>query len=175
QPWDVVADKNGEFDTSWYISSKQFRGATLQATATGESSQLIAPAILTSLGVTAVEAATPKGVHSGGSTTLTSNAVTATSGQTLLILVAAESESSGQTRSITSVAGTALQANSAAQITTNAASNAYWYNNPSGSRYFYMYAWRGTASGTANGTLTVTFNANVQNVLLYVIKLSNDK
>ncbi|PYI47083.1 MAG: hypothetical protein DMF10_07635, partial [Verrucomicrobia bacterium] len=29
EPWNVVADKNGEFDTSWYISSEQFRGTTL--------------------------------------------------------------------------------------------------------------------------------------------------
>src|SRR5437762_7594991 len=104
EPWNVVADKNGEFDTSWYISSEQFRGTTLQVTATGESSQLNASAILSPLDVTAVEAATPKGMNSGGFTALTSNAVTASSGQTLLILVAAESESSGQTRSITSVA-----------------------------------------------------------------------
>src|SRR5438034_8256560 len=174
QPWNVVADKNGGFDTSWYISSEQFRGATLQVTTTGGSSRINASAILSPLDVTAVEAATPKGMNSGGFTALTSNAVTASSGQTLLILVAAESESSGAARSITSVAGTALQTNSATQITTNGASNAFWYNNPSGGRYFYMYAWRGTASGTANGTLTATFSAKVQNALIYVIKLSNN-
>ncbi|PYI58437.1 MAG: hypothetical protein DMC59_08465, partial [Verrucomicrobia bacterium] len=99
QPWNVVADKNGGFDTSWYISSEQFRGATLQVTATGESSRINASAILSPLDVTAVEAATPKGMNSGGFTALTSNAVTASSGQTLLILVAAESESSGAARS----------------------------------------------------------------------------
>src|SRR6266404_6499521 len=40
EPWTVVADANGEFDTSWYIFSNEFQGATFQATATGESSQL---------------------------------------------------------------------------------------------------------------------------------------
>src|SRR5207237_9792808 len=98
----------------------------------------------------------------------------ASSPQTLVILAAAEGESSCHTRSITSIAGHALQTNSATQITTNGASNAYWYNNPSGGRYFYMYAWRATASGTANGTLTATFSAKVQNALIYVIKLSNN-
>src|SRR5439155_20119678 len=33
QPWTVVADANGEFDTSWYIFSQDFNGATFQATA----------------------------------------------------------------------------------------------------------------------------------------------
>ena len=42
QPWDVVADENGEFDTSWYVFSQDFNGATFQATATGDSSQLSA-------------------------------------------------------------------------------------------------------------------------------------
>jgi len=46
-PWDVVADENGEFDTSWYIFSADFLGATFQATATGESSQLTASATFT--------------------------------------------------------------------------------------------------------------------------------
>jgi hypothetical protein len=45
EPWDVVADENGNFQTSWYIFSEEFRGATLQATATGQSSQLTASAI----------------------------------------------------------------------------------------------------------------------------------
>src|SRR5437667_7523302 len=35
QPWDVVADANGNFQTSWYIFSPEFRGASFQATATG--------------------------------------------------------------------------------------------------------------------------------------------
>src|SRR5438128_4578457 len=47
QPWDVVADANGNFQTSWYIYSEEFRGATFQATATGQSSQLTASATFT--------------------------------------------------------------------------------------------------------------------------------
>jgi len=47
QPWDVVADENGNFQTSWYIFSEDFRGATFQATATGQSSQLTASATFT--------------------------------------------------------------------------------------------------------------------------------
>ena len=47
EPWDVVADANGEFDTSWYIFSEEFIGATLQATATGQSSHLTASAMFT--------------------------------------------------------------------------------------------------------------------------------
>src|SRR6266496_420008 len=39
-PWDVVADENGDFDTSWYIYSPDFLGATFLATATGQTSQL---------------------------------------------------------------------------------------------------------------------------------------
>ena len=37
EPWEVVADANGEFDTSWYIFSQEFKGATFMATATGET------------------------------------------------------------------------------------------------------------------------------------------
>ena len=47
EPWDVEADENGEFDTSWYLFSEHFRGATLQATATGQSSGLTASATFT--------------------------------------------------------------------------------------------------------------------------------
>jgi hypothetical protein len=47
EPWAVVADENGEFDTSWYISSQEFNGATFLATATGETSQLTASATFT--------------------------------------------------------------------------------------------------------------------------------
>src|SRR5207248_3101210 len=94
--------------------------------------QLNASAILSPLDVTAVEAATPKGMNSGGFTALTSNAVTASSGQTLLILVAAESESSGQTRSITSVGGTAVQGRSGRQFTTNGANPPPTWNTISG-------------------------------------------
>ena len=46
-PWTVVADANGEFDTSWYVFSSDFNGATFLATATGESSQLTASATFT--------------------------------------------------------------------------------------------------------------------------------
>ena len=34
EPWEVVADANGEFDTSWYIFSEEFIGATFRATGT---------------------------------------------------------------------------------------------------------------------------------------------
>src|SRR5204862_7038643 len=47
EPWQVVADANGEFDTSWYIFDAEFEGATFLATATGESSQLTASATFT--------------------------------------------------------------------------------------------------------------------------------
>src|SRR6266403_5594592 len=47
QPWNVVADQSGEFNTSWYIFSEQFLGTKLQATATGQSSQLTATATFT--------------------------------------------------------------------------------------------------------------------------------
>src|SRR5437870_5411781 len=47
QPWDVVADENGNFQTSWYVFSEDFIGATFQATATGQSSQLTASATFT--------------------------------------------------------------------------------------------------------------------------------
>ena len=42
QPWDVVADANGNFQTSWYVFSSDFIGARFQAIATGDSSQLSA-------------------------------------------------------------------------------------------------------------------------------------
>src|SRR5947207_5082780 len=47
EPWQAVADGNGEFDTSWYVFSSDFNGATFLATATGESSQLTASATFT--------------------------------------------------------------------------------------------------------------------------------
>src|SRR5207253_3080272 len=55
EPWDVVADANGNFETSWYIFSEDLIGATMQATATGQSSNLTASATFT-------DAAPPKGV-----------------------------------------------------------------------------------------------------------------
>ena len=42
QPWDVVADENGNISTSWYIFSEELVGATMQATATGQTSGLTA-------------------------------------------------------------------------------------------------------------------------------------
>jgi len=47
QPWDVIADENGNISTSWYIFSEEFIGATLQVTATGQISQLSASATFT--------------------------------------------------------------------------------------------------------------------------------
>ncbi len=159
KPWDVVADENGEFDTGWYIFSPQFSGATLQATATGQSSGLTALA-----NASAAVAATAKGADAAGPTSITSNTVTASSGQTLLILVTAESDSSGAARPITSVANSSganpLQAH-ATLITTNNASN------------IFMYAFRGTATGTA-GTVTATFTTAVQNAAIHVIRLSDN-
>src|SRR2546429_745407 len=55
EPWDVVADANGNFETSWYIFSENLIGATIQATATGQSSNLTASATFT-------DAVPPKGV-----------------------------------------------------------------------------------------------------------------
>ena len=54
-PWDVVADANGNFETSWYIFSETLIGATMQATATGQSSNLTASATFT-------DAVPPKGL-----------------------------------------------------------------------------------------------------------------
>src|SRR5215472_11597788 len=47
QPWDVVADENGNFQTSWYVFSEEFLGASFQATATGDTSGLTASANFT--------------------------------------------------------------------------------------------------------------------------------
>jgi Bacterial Ig-like domain (group 3) len=47
EPWDVVADDNGNIETSWYIFSEEFIGATMQVTATGQTSGLTASAIFT--------------------------------------------------------------------------------------------------------------------------------
>ena len=38
EPWDVVADENGNIDTSWYIFTEELIGATMQVTATGQTS-----------------------------------------------------------------------------------------------------------------------------------------
>src|SRR2546423_7655227 len=55
EPWDVVADANGNIDTSWYIFSEDLIGATMQATATGQTSGFSASATFT-------DAVPPKGV-----------------------------------------------------------------------------------------------------------------
>src|SRR5438552_2512752 len=47
EPWDVVADENSNIETSWYIFTDQLTGATMQASATGQSSGLSASAIFT--------------------------------------------------------------------------------------------------------------------------------
>ncbi|HTL78588.1 MAG TPA: hypothetical protein VL136_04200, partial [Candidatus Babeliales bacterium] len=47
EPWQVVADIDGNIYTSWYIFSTEFEGATLQATAAGETSQLTASTTFT--------------------------------------------------------------------------------------------------------------------------------
>src|SRR5207248_8266801 len=47
EPWDVVADENGNIEASWYIFSEELIGATMQATATGQSSGLTASATFT--------------------------------------------------------------------------------------------------------------------------------
>src|SRR6266566_1355281 len=47
EPWDVVADENGNIETSWYVFSEQLIGATMQVSATGQSSRLSASAIFT--------------------------------------------------------------------------------------------------------------------------------
>src|SRR5439155_14657766 len=47
EPWDVVADANGNCETSWYVFSEDLIGATMQVTATGQSSALTASATVT--------------------------------------------------------------------------------------------------------------------------------
>src|SRR5262249_29101220 len=54
-PWDVVADTNGNFQTSWYIFTEDLIGATMQVTATGQTSSFTASATFT-------DAVPPKGV-----------------------------------------------------------------------------------------------------------------
>jgi len=55
EPWDVVADANGNFETSWYIFSEDLIGATMQVTGTGQTSGFTASATFT-------DAVPPKGV-----------------------------------------------------------------------------------------------------------------
>src|SRR4029077_9368330 len=47
EPWWVTADENGHFETSWYIFTDELIGATMQVTATGESSGFSASATFT--------------------------------------------------------------------------------------------------------------------------------
>src|SRR5437016_1933928 len=48
QPWDVVADDSGNFSTTWYVPLDEDElGATLQLTATGQTSGLTAQATFT--------------------------------------------------------------------------------------------------------------------------------
>ena len=47
EPWDVVADENGNIDTTWYIFTEELIGATMQVTATGQTSGLTASATFT--------------------------------------------------------------------------------------------------------------------------------
>src|SRR5262249_49785844 len=68
EPWEVVADENGEFDTSWYIFSTDFIGATLQATATGDSSQLTASATFTDATGTGTMTVSPPSASPGSTT-----------------------------------------------------------------------------------------------------------
>jgi hypothetical protein len=65
EPWDVVADENGEIYTSWYIFSPDFIGATMQATATGDSSQLTASATFTDASGSGTMTVSPTSVSPG--------------------------------------------------------------------------------------------------------------
>jgi hypothetical protein len=47
EPWNVVADENGNINTTWYIFTEQLIGATMQVTATGQISGLTASATFT--------------------------------------------------------------------------------------------------------------------------------
>ena len=47
EPWDVVADANGNFETSWYVFSEDLIGATMQVTGTGQTSGFTASATFT--------------------------------------------------------------------------------------------------------------------------------
>jgi len=47
EPWEVVADTNGGFETSWFVFTDDLANTTLQLTSTGESSGLSAQATFT--------------------------------------------------------------------------------------------------------------------------------
>ena len=65
EPWDVVADENGEIYSSWYVFSPDFIGATLRATATGESSQFTASATFTDASGSGTMTVSPTSVSPG--------------------------------------------------------------------------------------------------------------
>src|SRR6266566_3581407 len=44
EPWEVVADTNGNFVTTWFVFTEDLIGATFQLTSTGESSARTAQA-----------------------------------------------------------------------------------------------------------------------------------
>jgi HYR domain/PKD domain len=81
EPWDVVADENGNIATSWYISSDELIGATMQVTATGQTSGLSASATFTDAGAFsyAPTTATPSAI-AGGAAVSFSQSVTAPAG-----------------------------------------------------------------------------------------------
>src|SRR5262249_231217 len=56
EPWDVVADENGSFQTTWYVFSDDLIGATLQLTATGQSSGITASVTFTDAAASGIAA-----------------------------------------------------------------------------------------------------------------------
>jgi hypothetical protein len=89
-PWTVVADANGNFTTTWYVTDNE-ANATLRLTATGLISKLAAQKIFTdSLGAPA-NIGTAASETTG--TNLTINAVTAAAGNTVIVTVAMDPSS----------------------------------------------------------------------------------
>src|SRR5262245_35312887 len=83
QPWDVLADENGNFETSWYIFSEDL-GATMQVTATGESSGLTASAQFPDVITAPVSIGTA--INNPSSTTLAANVTAAVPvGNTIIV------------------------------------------------------------------------------------------
>jgi hypothetical protein len=78
EPWNVVADENGSFETTWYVFSEDLIGATLQLTATGQSSGMTASATFTDAAASGVA---PNG-DPGGFEVLGNVLATAGSGHT---------------------------------------------------------------------------------------------
>src|SRR5262245_6868115 len=86
QPWDVLADENGNFETSWYIFSEDLVGATMQVTATGESSGLTASAQFPDVITAPVSIGTA--INNTTSTTLAVNVTAAMQvGNTIIVAV----------------------------------------------------------------------------------------